>query len=105
MGLGREDEYLTTGLWEATQDFRAQAGLRTNGSAAPLLDIFVDKTGAWDRTCLPSDRTRTPPTRRRSIFRLPCRSQPTPAAPRRTIAVTQWPRLAGTSTPTLSLET
>jgi hypothetical protein len=39
MGLGREDEYLTTGLWNATRDYMLSTGLKR---PPPLLQQHLE---------------------------------------------------------------
>ena len=56
MGVGREDEYLTTGLWPATQDYMKQQGIK---SIPSLLQHYLEDDGkqstsirqaVWDRS-------------------------------------------------------
>lgn len=48
MALGREDDYLTTGLWAAAHAYMKKAGI---DQPTPLLSKFLDdETGDWDRS-------------------------------------------------------
>eukprot|EP00293_Proteomonas_sulcata_P003250 CAMPEP_0184328282 /NCGR_PEP_ID=MMETSP1049-20130417/143540_1 /TAXON_ID=77928 /ORGANISM="Proteomonas sulcata, Strain CCMP704" /LENGTH=122 /DNA_ID=CAMNT_0026650585 /DNA_START=1 /DNA_END=369 /DNA_ORIENTATION=+ len=47
MGLGREDEYLTTGLWDATTQYMTDRGIRETPNQMAL---YLEEDGTWDRS-------------------------------------------------------